>query len=212
MMTQEQKIEQMKKLFNKQTQIFRINRMGVGLKKIYAIMVGHNAQSKLKMEQVKISKAQIKKFLQRRYNQRDTEIILNTFKFLPNMSYSQFVECVDRFIQSSEAEKCMLGFKIHDLNGDGVVCAGDIGRTFRNLKEFDYLLNLDLITIMKTLAATFQDKPKKSGYIYYDIQKKYYKELEARGIISKQKAQKLKKELKIKEKEHHLEVEPTIKT
>lgn len=80
-MTQEQKIDQMNKLYNRSSIKMQINRMDVGLKKIYAQVVGHNVLSKLKMESAKISKKQIKKFLLRRYDSKQTEIILNTFKF-----------------------------------------------------------------------------------------------------------------------------------
>ena len=81
--------------------------------------------SKVKMENILITKQHIQAHLKKRYDHRQVEIIMGVIKFPLVNSYEDHWKHLDKFISGETKIKKKLGFLLHDINGDGRICPND---------------------------------------------------------------------------------------
>lgn len=94
-----------------------------------------NSPTKIKLENIKVTRAHIKAYLERRYNPRQVEIILHIMKFPATNTFEEHWRHLDRFIAGDLRQKKKLGFMLHDINGDGKICPNDIFDLTSTLKQ-----------------------------------------------------------------------------
>ena len=74
---------------------------------------------------------------------------MNAFKFPGTNAYEDHWKHLEKFITSKYGLK--LGFKLHDLNGDGRICPGDVFDFANRLQKTQTLIGADIFHLINAL-------------------------------------------------------------
>jgi hypothetical protein len=147
-MTDADTIETLSKIYNSKNAYVPIDQKSAPVREIYREMLQtmHIAPvaSKVKLENQRITRAHIKAYLEKRYDARQVEIILQTIKFPATSTYEEHWKHLDRFIGGDIKQKKKLGFLLHDINGDGRICPNDVFELSSKVNQTSNLLSNDI--------------------------------------------------------------------
>lgn len=123
------------------------------------------ASSKFKLENQRITRAHIKAYLEKRYDPRKVDIILQTLKFPATNTYEEHWKHLDKFIGGDIKQKKKLGFLLHDINGDGRICPNDVFELSIQVNQTSYLLSNDVYQLIYNLKRKLIVEVKPPGYL-----------------------------------------------
>jgi Ca2+-binding EF-hand superfamily protein len=98
-----------------------------------------------------VTRAQIKKYIERRYTRDAVEKIVKAFK-IPStpITYKEYCELINNFLNADDVKvKRKLAFSIMDTNGDGYICLTDLHGMIMMSHEHDYSLIDDIFVVAK---------------------------------------------------------------
>lgn len=134
----------------------RIKRSDPNVRKIYAEIIDYDPHNKVKMDNIKVNRHDIFKYLSKRYQPRFCAKICATFCF-PNISnFDEYCALIETFIKKDLQTKKLFGFQLYDMNNDGRICPMDC-------------MNNMLILQVDPLHSL----PKRNVYSNWDTQYKY---------------------------------------
>ena len=135
-MNPSEKADALNKLYRESNQHVPIDKKNRGFREIYQEICHYDSSEKLRLENIKVSRKQIRQYLRKRYSQGFTDKVMKTFNFAANSSIEEYCKTIDAFAASSLQDKRKLGFIIHDINGDGRICPNDVFQIIANTSEF----------------------------------------------------------------------------
>ena len=94
---------------------------------------------------------------------------MKTFNFAPTSSLDEYCKTIDSFTSSSINNKNKLGFIIHDINGDGKICANDVFHIVAKNSEFAYLGFFDYTILIEELENKKPSEIRPPGYMLKDL-------------------------------------------
>lgn len=121
--------------------------------------------TKMRMETLKISRQNIRTFLEKRYNHHEVDAVMHVIKFPPVNTYDEHWRHLDRFISGDLKQKVRLGFMMHDLNENGHICPNDVFGFANQLKPTDTLKSSDVFQMVKGLNKKKVDENLPDGYM-----------------------------------------------
>ena len=74
----------------------------------------------------RVPKQNLYKYLQRRYTNRATGIIMHSFKFPATLNLNEYCTVIENWICKENKEKIKLGFMLHDMDCDGFISPKDL--------------------------------------------------------------------------------------
>lgn len=95
---------------------------------------------------------------------------MKAFNFPQVCTMDEYVKSLEQFIQMSFKDKSRLGFRIHDINGDGRICPTDVFHLVKNNKEFAHLGSFDQITLIEELQRKRPSDIKPPGYLLRELE------------------------------------------
>ena len=135
-----------------------------------------NSQLKIKIENIRLSRQNIKSFLEKRYNQRQVDIIMSVLKFPPISTYEAHWQHLDKFIFGETKLKKKLGFMLHQKNRDGKICPNDVFDLTSQIKSYDNLLSNDVFQLVNAMKKKLIIENKPPGYKLKQLNEEFMKE------------------------------------
>ena len=95
---------------------------------------------------------------------------MKAFQFAQVSTMDEYVKVVESFIKQSFKEKSRLGFRIHDVNGDGRICPNDVFHIVKNGKEFAHLGTFDQMTLIEELMRKKPCDIQEPGFLLRELE------------------------------------------
>jgi hypothetical protein len=112
------------------------------------------------IKNLRLSKANLKSYLSKRYKSKIAETIVSCFTFSVNWDYNEYVQSLEVFVNNPEESLRKMIFHCFDFNGDNYVSEVDLFILMKTL-DSDIFVNVvckDVIDIVNFLRKKLKDK------------------------------------------------------
>ena len=98
-MTPSEKADALSRLYREDNQAEKLDRKNPEFKAIYKEIVHYDEHDKLRVENIKVHRPQIIRYLRKRYKSKEfVDKIMKAFNFAPQSSMDEYAKTIDTFI------------------------------------------------------------------------------------------------------------------